>query len=86
MKVVEVPVVRERVVTRVVYVERKGRRDARGAGARLGAALAATGAGGLKAAGADAPTSYFTRVDMEDFQPADEMKIRIVKKGRADER
>ena len=86
VKVVEVPVVRERVVTRVVYVERKGRRDARGAGARPGAALAATGAGGLKAAGADAPASYFTRVDMEDFQPADEMKIRIVKKGRADER
>ena len=89
VKVVEVPVVRERVVTRFVYVEKKGRRDACGAGARPAAQLAAAGGRGPQAAaspGAGAASSYFTRVDMEDFRPADEMKIRIVRKGKADEK
>ena len=84
------PVVRERVVTRFVYVEKKGRRDAGGAGARPGSPLAAAGARGPKAAGtgpgAGGASSYFTRVDMEDFQPADEMKIKIVRRGKADEK
>ena len=86
VKVVEVPVVRERVVTRVVYVEKKGRREAGGAGARPGAQLAAAVGRGPKGAGAGGASSYFTRVDMEDFRPADEMKIRIVRKGKADEK
>ena len=83
VKVVEVPVVRERVVTRVVYVEKKER-----SGARPDAALAAERErrvrDGEQASGA--ASSYFTRVDMEDFQPADEMKIRIVRKGKGDEK
>ncbi len=83
VKVVEVPVVRERVVTRVVYVEKKERR-----GARPDAALAAErerrARDGEQPSGA--ASSYFTRVDMEDFQPADEMKIRIVRKGKGDEK
>jgi hypothetical protein len=83
VKVVEVPVVRERVVTRVVYVEKK----ARGVD---GLELAAAGAGGpeegARPRGAGAASSYFTRVDMEDFQPADEMKIKIVRRGKADEK
>jgi hypothetical protein len=41
---------------------------------------------GARPSSAGAPTSYFTRVDMEDFRPADELKIRIVKKGRTDEK
>jgi len=120
VKVVEVPVPQERVVTRVVYVEKKergamhaaySRADAdesaqtgakefaqagankfSGAGAGEPAAKAnwpaATGARAPKMgrSNAGAPTSYFTRVDMEDFQPADELKIRIVKKGRVDEK
>jgi hypothetical protein len=90
VKVVEVPVVRERVVTRFVYVEKKGRRDACGAGARPAAQLAAAVGRGPKGAGAatgaGGASSYFTRVDMEDFRPADEMKIRIVRKGKADEK
>lgn len=32
------------------------------------------------------PTSYFTRVDMADFQPSDKMELRIVKRGKADEK
>jgi hypothetical protein len=101
LKVVEVPVVQERVVTRTVYDERKGR----GAG-RVSASQAPTppqapthettretlalGAGreeaGGQAAGRDSNAGYFTRVNMEDFQPADEVKIRVVKRGSTDER
>lgn len=84
VKFVEVPVVRERVVTRFVYVEKKER-----------------GAGGLERASpegaretkraadsrrAGTPTSFFTRVDMADFRPADEMKIKIVRRGGTDEK
>lgn len=87
IRVVEVPLVRERVVTRVVYVEKKERRDA---GARPDAALAAerekSARDGEQTSGAGAASSYFTRVDMEDFRPADEMKIRIVRKGKGDEK
>ena len=114
LKVVEVPVERERVVTRVVYVGR----DAARAGARqfaaaeqpasarrgFDAAQAATraalaqsdasraNAGRARTAfdpaaqSAGEPTSYFTRVDMADFEPADEMKIRIVKRGKTGEK
>ena len=32
------------------------------------------------------PTSYFTRVDMADFQPAEKMELRIVKRGKTDEK
>ena len=32
------------------------------------------------------PTSYFTRVDMADFQPSEKMELRIVKRGKADEK
>jgi hypothetical protein len=88
VKIVEVPVVQERVVTRVVYVERKSRRGAGTAGVGPASALASERDGaardGEQTSGA--ASSYFTRVDMEDFQPADEMKIRIVRKGKGDEK
>ncbi|HKG15646.1 MAG TPA: hypothetical protein VKB12_20160 [Pyrinomonadaceae bacterium] len=32
------------------------------------------------------PTSYFTRVDMADFQPSEKMELRIVKRGKTDEK
>ena len=107
LKVVEVPVPQERVVTRVVYVEKKERGESRAAYTRADAkesvqdgsnkfARAEAGepavkanwpaASGARVSKTGAPTSYFTRVDMEDFQPADELKIRIVKRGRADEK
>jgi hypothetical protein len=95
VKVVEVPVVEERVVTRTVYVEKKERAGVRGV-------LSKPDASGLSAASdTDArrepeqqhqranqgtQAGYFTHVDMEDFQPADELKIRIVKRGSTDEK
>jgi hypothetical protein len=83
VRIVEVPVVQERVVTRVVYVERKARRGA-GTAAALASQRDGAARDGEQSPGA--ASSYFTRVDMEDFQPADEMKIRIVRKGKGDEK
>lgn len=109
LKIVEVPVERERVVTRYVYVERNaraadaqqfaatqeatstqrstatraavaqsnsGREDTRGVRTTVDASAQSSGE----------PTSYFTRVDMADFQPAEKMELRIVKRGKTDEK
>jgi hypothetical protein len=99
VRVVEVPVVQERVLTRTVYVEKKGRagvqpsatprrpereelarRDERGEG------NAATPRREEPAPGRDAHAGYFTRVDMNDFQPSNEVKFRIVSRGGTDEK
>jgi hypothetical protein len=95
VKVVEVPVVQERVVTRTVYVEKKERGAARVSPTQVPTRPApvpretlAQGAtreeAGTRAAGTDSNAGYFTRVNMEDFQPANELKFRIVKRGSAD--
>ena len=98
VKVVEVPVVEERVVTRTVYVERKGRAAARLSPSQTTAqtvsrealAQGTTREGRDGDAGRPAEkesnAGYFTRVNMEDFRPADEVKIRIVSRGRTDDK
>jgi hypothetical protein len=101
VRIVEVPVIQERVVTQTVYVEKKGRGGARVVPERGGAREELTQAdkrserdksgaeSHQKAEPARSPEAhagYFTRVDMNDFQPADEMKIRIVKRGGTDEK
>jgi hypothetical protein len=98
VKVVEVPVVEERVVTRTVYVEKKeraavrisprqvpSREDARESLAQ-GAPRDGREASAGRPAEKESNAGYFTRVNMEDFQPADEVKIRIVSRGGTDER
>lgn len=80
VKVVEVPVVQERVVERVVYVERKERPAARPANRQL-----ASAARNPSAARAGADASYVTPVDMAVFEPAGEMNFRIVKRGKTDD-
>ncbi|HWW75422.1 MAG TPA: hypothetical protein VNZ44_08500 [Pyrinomonadaceae bacterium] len=99
VKVVEVPVVRERVVTRTVYVEKKERAAARVSPSQPAAqavpreALAQGASPERREADAErhpaekeSNAGYFTRVNMEDFQPADEVKIRIVSRGGTDDR
>lgn len=114
IKIVELPVERERVVTRFVYVEKNARRaeaqrlaaDEQAETTRQSTqrsttatryALAQSGsnredAGGVRTAidsssqSTAEPTSYFTRVDMADFQPAEKMELRIVKRGKTDEK
>jgi hypothetical protein len=99
VRVVEVPVVQERVVTRTVYVEKKSR----GGGQVYNnpppperEELAERGEGEAKTAeaprrqepaqGQESHAGYFTRVDMNDFQPAGEVKLRIVSRGGVDEK
>ena len=104
VRVVEVPVIKERVVTNTVYVEKKERGPARGVSTRADAreSLAQRDVSNerderderdektlRRPEPAQSPGShagYYTRVDMNDFQPADEMKIRIVKRGGVDEK
>ncbi len=87
-KIIEVPVAGERIVTRIVYVEKKTREGEGEKGRR--AQLASDRERAPSSAGARAPeghgTGYFTRLNMEEFQPADEMKIRIIRKGSGDEK
>ncbi|HYE13919.1 MAG TPA: hypothetical protein VD968_05715 [Pyrinomonadaceae bacterium] len=81
VRVVEVPVPFERVVTRYAQAARKEEPGARRAARTSPRRPKAEGAG----SGRDAETSYFTRVDMAEFEPADDMKMRIIKRGKSDE-
>jgi hypothetical protein len=75
--VIEVPVVRERVVTRTVYVVKKEREKNEASQAQPSeTALTATNAGRESGQG-----GLFTRANLTDFQPPDELKIRIVKRS-----
>jgi hypothetical protein len=103
LKIVEVPVERERVVTRYVYIEHGARAaearqlaeaqqstTARGGETTRAAQVASESRGPrpLTGSGAQAtsePASYYTRVDMADFEP-DDMKIRIVSRGKTNEK
>ena len=95
VRVVEVPVVQERVVTRTVYVEKKGRgveqaasrrRPEREQLARRDERAVEPPQPQEPKQGAEAHAGYFTRVDMNDFQPAGEVKLRIVSRGGTDEK
>lgn len=91
VRVVEVPVVQEKVVTRVVYVEKNERHENRAGSAksaRVGLATTSARASKPTTGSRDEgePASFITRVDMDDFRPADEMKIRVIKKGGSDEK
>jgi hypothetical protein len=97
-KVVEVPVVQERVVERVVYVERGARRKQTARDENLpermqpeqrvrqqtqpSARVEPERAPDAEEQG----TGYFTRVNMEEFQPAKQMQIRMIKRGNGDEK
>jgi hypothetical protein len=82
VKVVEVPVVEERVVERVVYVEKKERTPARPPKAQL-ASVSRENSGRGHNSASDA--SYVTPVDMAVFQPAGDINFRIVKRGKTDD-
>lgn len=93
VRIVEVPVVQERLVTRTVYVEKKGRGGEPTASRRQSEQLAQRAAREVEAPQRQEPdrspeahAGYFTRVDMNDFQPAGEVKFRIVSRGGVDEK
>ena len=87
VRIVEVPVEREKIVTRIVYVEKK--RGAERAGpAPLPAVASATELNNSTAANNkhEDEAGFFTRADLKGFQPADEMKIRVIKRNTTDEK
>ncbi|MDT4968584.1 MAG: hypothetical protein QOJ64_3321 [Acidobacteriota bacterium] len=81
-KAIEVPVIQERVVTRTVYVDRKlkvsgsGRRSLRAPAGEVRL---------ITQANEQAPAGLFTNAALTDYQPPDEMRIRIVKRSNSDE-
>jgi hypothetical protein len=84
-RTIEVPVFRERVVTRTVYVEKKSKE--KGEARRPAPALrpdetALTASHAEKESGQG---GLFTRANLTDFQPPDELRIRIVKRSNEDE-
>lgn len=98
VRVVEVPVVQERVVTRTVYVEKKERGAARVVSTHTDTRVELARRDDQNEKGvevhqsvppappAETQAGYFTRVDMNDFQPAGEVKFRIVSRGGMDEK
>jgi hypothetical protein len=77
--IVEVPVVQEKIVTRVVYVERKGRRG-RALPEQSAAAVArAASRTGLVARQDSEASSPLTHTGLAGFQPADDVKLTIIK-------
>lgn len=74
------PVVVEKVVTRVVYVERRRRERREAPAAVRGEPALASGREKESVQG-----GLFTRANLTDFQPAGELKIRVIKRSNSDE-
>lgn len=82
-KIVEVPVVRERVVTRTLFVERKRTR----AGKVQEPALAGKPSEReLAMSDSISSNGYITLADLSNFQPAMETKARVLREVRPDEK
>ncbi len=96
-KIVEVPVIRERIVTRVVYVERQGRTT--DLPARNPALISSrkdlrrnspssnpkdTSFPAMN--GSVAANGYLTRIDLTGFQPTNGMNARVVREVKNDEK
>jgi hypothetical protein len=85
-QIIEVPVIRERVVTRTVFVEKRARENVRAlrqATASPHDEYALTARNNAKENGQG---NLFTHVNLTDFQPPDEIKIRIIKRRNTDEK
>jgi hypothetical protein len=86
-RIVEVPVISEKIVTRTVYVDKTGR-EINNARRQAPTPLPARDESALTASNSDKARrqdKLFTRVNLTDFQPPDELKIRIIKRRNSDE-
>jgi hypothetical protein len=84
-EVIEVPVVQEKIVTRIVYIE-KGARAKNDSGRQFPITeRAATALAARHGEAESVQGGFFTRANLTDFQPPDELKIRIVKRSNSDE-
>jgi anti-sigma factor RsiW len=81
-RLVEVPIVHEKVVTRTVYLEktRHGTRDG------LDQPFKTQRITPVRREKEDGQDSLYTRASLTDFQPPDEMRIRIIRRSKSDEK
>ena len=80
LKVIEVPIYREKVVTRTVYVEKKTQ-DKNGSRSKLPDQQRAASP---LTASKEKESDIFMRANLTDFQPPDEMRIRVIKRSKDD--
>ncbi len=93
-QIVEVPIIKERVVTKIVYVERENReaQATSSKSAKLNSTQTAalikkpdneenSARPNVELSGSVAENGYFTRTNLSDFAPVAEAKIRIIRKG-----
>lgn len=98
-KIVEVPVIKERVVTKTIYIERENvdanKTSKKSSGFNLIQTTAVNkksndapklAAPNLPMSGSIAENGYFTQTDLTNFKPAAESNIRIIKKEKEDEK
>jgi|SRR6185437_11566997 len=79
----EVPVIQEKVVTRVIYVERKGRRSARGADRSDRTAI--PNAPNTVAVTAVTGSNPATALSLAGFKPTNEVKLTVIKGSYKDD-
>jgi len=78
---VRVPVIQEKVLTRVVYLEKKGRRSGSGSGANKSERTVVP-----NAPDSVAVTGANPALSLVDFKPTNEVKLTIIKGGYKDEK
>ena len=99
VKIIEVPVVKEHIVTKVVYVEQQKISSSKKQTKPTGSAQTITSnnvkfnnvkqklvAPGLEMRDVLAENGYFTRTDLTNLQPASEPKIRIIREEKTNEK
>lgn len=81
-RIVEIPIVREKVITHTVYVEktRRGMKD------ELSQSSKSQRVAPSVREKENDQEGLFTRASLTDFQPPDEMRIRIIKRSNSDEK
>ncbi|MBA2734733.1 MAG: hypothetical protein H0U54_17870 [Acidobacteria bacterium] len=84
-EIIEVPVYREKVVTRTVYVEKKMPEKNATRPRTPVSKPEETTLTARHAEKASGQGGFFTQANLTDFQPADEMRIRVIKRSNSDE-
>lgn len=84
-EIIEVPVVQEKVVTRIVYVEKKEREKKEGGRKAPSVQRNDSTLTARRAEEESVQGGFFTHANLTDFQPADEMRIRVIKRNNPDE-
>lgn len=84
-EIIEVPVVQEKVVTRIVYVEKKEREKTEAQRSSPNVQRNDSTLTARRAETESVQGGLFTHANLTDFQPADEMKIRVIKRNNPDE-